>query len=78
MKPGESDVRQIGFSFPLVCDDRRGSASDLPRIPESITEDQVSREVKSELGGLPADLAIMVGRYLVAAELAMQTLLTQR
>jgi tetratricopeptide (TPR) repeat protein len=51
-------------------DDRRGSASDLPRIPESITEDQVSREVKSELGGLPADLAIMVGRYLVAAELA--------
>jgi hypothetical protein len=51
-------------------DDRRGSASDLPRIPESITEDQVSREVKSELGGLPADLAVMVGRYLVAAELA--------
>ena len=26
--------------------------------------------MKSELGGLPADLAIMVGRYLVAAELA--------
>ena len=51
-------------------DDRRGSASDLPRIPDSITEDQVSREVKSELGGLPSDLAIMVGRYLVAAELA--------
>jgi hypothetical protein len=51
-------------------DDRRGSASDLPRIPESITEDQVSREVKSELGGLPADMAITVGRYLVAAELA--------
>jgi hypothetical protein len=51
-------------------DDRRGSASDLPRIPDSITEDQVSREVKSELGGLPSDLAITVGRYLVAAELA--------
>jgi tetratricopeptide (TPR) repeat protein len=51
-------------------DDRRGSASDLPRIPDSITEDQVSREVKSELGGLPADMAITVGRYLVAAELA--------
>jgi tetratricopeptide (TPR) repeat protein len=51
-------------------DDRRGSASDLPRIPDSITEDQVSREVKSELGGLPSDLAVMVGRYLVAAELA--------
>ena len=26
--------------------------------------------MKSELGGLPSDLAIMVGRYLVAAELA--------
>jgi hypothetical protein len=51
-------------------DDRRGSASDLPRIPDAITEDQVSREVKSELGGLPSDLAVMVGRYLVAAELA--------
>jgi tetratricopeptide (TPR) repeat protein len=51
-------------------DDRRGSTSDLPRIPDSITEDQVSREVKSELGGLPADMAITVGRYLVAAELA--------
>jgi hypothetical protein len=51
-------------------DDRRGSASDLPRIPDSITEDQVSREVKSELGGLPSDMAITVGRYLVAAELA--------
>jgi tetratricopeptide (TPR) repeat protein len=51
-------------------DDRRGSASELPRIPDSITEDQLSREVKSELGGLPADMAVMVGRYLVAAELA--------
>jgi tetratricopeptide (TPR) repeat protein len=51
-------------------DDRRVSLSDLPRIPDSITEDQLSREVKSELGGLPTDLAVMVGRYLVAAELA--------
>jgi hypothetical protein len=51
-------------------DERRGSTADLPRIPESITEDQVSREVKSELGGLPTDMAITVGRYLVAAELA--------
>jgi tetratricopeptide (TPR) repeat protein len=50
-------------------DDRRGSASELPRIPDSITEDQLSREVKSELGGLPADMAIVVGRYMVAAEL---------
>ena len=38
--------------------------------PESITEDQLSREVRDELGGLPADLAAVVGRYLVAAELA--------
>jgi tetratricopeptide (TPR) repeat protein len=51
-------------------DERRASASELPRIPDSITEDQLSREVKSELGGLPTDMAIMVGRYLVAAELA--------
>jgi len=51
-------------------DERRASASELPRIPESITEDQLSKDVKSELGGLPTDLAVMVGRYLVAAELA--------
>jgi tetratricopeptide (TPR) repeat protein len=51
-------------------DERRASASELPRIPDSITEDQLSKEVKSELGGLPADMAIIVGRYLVAAELA--------
>jgi hypothetical protein len=50
-------------------EDRR-SASGLPRIPESITEDQLSREVADELKGLPADLAATVGRYLVAAELA--------
>jgi tetratricopeptide (TPR) repeat protein len=51
-------------------DDRRGSAFDPPRIPDSITEDQLSREVRDELRGLPADLAATVGRYLVAAELA--------
>jgi tetratricopeptide (TPR) repeat protein len=41
-----------------------------PRIPDSITEDDLSRDVKAELRGLPADLAVTVGRYLVAAELA--------
>jgi tetratricopeptide (TPR) repeat protein len=41
-----------------------------PRIPDSITEDDLSRDVKAELRGLPADLAGTVGRYLVAAELA--------
>ena len=39
-------------------------------IPDSITEDDLSRDVKAELRGLPADLAATVGRYLVAAELA--------
>jgi len=48
----------------------RGSGSPAPRIPDSITEDQLSREAKAELRGLPADLAATVGRYLVAAELA--------
>jgi tetratricopeptide (TPR) repeat protein len=53
-------------------DRRRAStpSSARPRIPDSITEDQLSREVKAELHGLPADLAVSVGRYLVAAELA--------
>ena len=51
-------------------DDRPGSAFNPPRIPDSITEDQLSREVSDELRGLPADLATTVGRYLVAAELA--------
>ena len=50
--------------------DRRGTTSAAPRIPDSVTEDQISREVKDELRGLPADLAATVGRYLVAAELA--------
>jgi tetratricopeptide (TPR) repeat protein len=68
-RPG-GDFDRAGDRPERRRDDRRGSASDLPRIPDSITEDQVSREVKSELGGLPSDLAVMVGRYLVAAELA--------
>jgi tetratricopeptide (TPR) repeat protein len=51
-------------------DERRATAAELPRIPDSITEDQLSKDVKSELGGLPTDMAITVGRYLVAAELA--------
>ncbi len=46
------------------------AASAPPRIPDSITEDQLSREAKAELNGLPSDLAGTVGRYLVAAELA--------
>jgi len=56
-------------------DRRAGRRSDrdsgaAPRIPDSITEDDLSRDVKAELRGLPADLAATVGRYLVAAELA--------
>ncbi|HEY0933609.1 MAG TPA: hypothetical protein VGD91_07700, partial [Trebonia sp.] len=51
-------------------DDRRGSDADLPRIPDSITEDQLSRDVRDELGSLSLDRAITVGRYMVAAELA--------
>jgi hypothetical protein len=51
-------------------DDRRGDASDAPRIPDSITDDQVSREVRDELGSLSLDRASIVGRYLIAAELA--------
>jgi tetratricopeptide (TPR) repeat protein len=39
-------------------------------VPDHISEDQISREVKAELRALPADLALTVGRYLVAAELA--------
>jgi len=42
----------------------------MPRIPDSIKEEQLSREARVELGGLPLDLAATVGRYLVAAELA--------
>jgi hypothetical protein len=42
----------------------------MPRIPDSITEDQLSREVREELAGLSFDRAATVGRYLVAAEVA--------
>jgi hypothetical protein len=51
-------------------DDRQTGDSALPRIPDSITEDQLTRDVKEELGGLSFDRAATVGRYLVAAELA--------
>ncbi|HEY6491918.1 MAG TPA: hypothetical protein VIZ43_01490 [Trebonia sp.] len=51
-------------------DDRHGSDSDAPRIPDSVTDEQVSREVRDELGSLSFDRASIVGRYLVAAELA--------
>src|SRR6202042_2997328 len=37
---------------------------------DSITDDQVSREVRDELGSLSMDRASTVGRYLIAAELA--------
>ena len=49
---------------------RGGAISDAPRIPDSVTDDQLSREVKDELGSLSADRASIVGRYMVAAELA--------
>jgi tetratricopeptide (TPR) repeat protein len=42
----------------------------LPRLPDSVREEQLSREARAELGGLPLELAGTVGRYLVAAELA--------
>jgi tetratricopeptide (TPR) repeat protein len=45
----------------------------MPRIPDSVTEDQLSRDVREELGGLSSDRAATVGRYLVAAELASDT-----
>ncbi|HXC84201.1 MAG TPA: hypothetical protein VNV62_20315 [Trebonia sp.] len=67
-RPAAAAPRADGDRF-----DRRrpaASTSARPRIPDSITEDQLSREAKAELHGLPADLAATVGRYLVAAELA--------
>ena len=48
----------------------RSDRGSFPRIPDSITEDELSRDAKAELRGLPTDLAATVGRYLVAAELA--------
>jgi tetratricopeptide (TPR) repeat protein len=52
------------------ADRRGGGGADAPRIPDSVTDDQVSREVRDELGSLSFDRASIVGRYLVAAELA--------
>ncbi len=75
----DRSVEGSGSGFrPRRDDDRdrraaRRSDSDsgaAPRIPDSITEDDLSRDVKAELRGLPADMAATVGRYLVAAELA--------
>jgi hypothetical protein len=72
-RPGASGPRSDGprsDSYRDRRDDRRGADSALPPIPESITEDQVSREVRDELGSLSFDRVSTVGRYLVAAELA--------
>jgi len=53
------------------ADDRSAPRSaGLPRLPDNIKEEQLSREARSELSGLPLELAATVGRYLVAAELA--------
>jgi tetratricopeptide (TPR) repeat protein len=53
-----------------VAGGSRPARGPLPRIPDSVREDQLSRQARSELSGLPIDLAGNVGRYLVAAELA--------
>lgn len=67
--PSGSGFRQDRDRPAPRASDRSGHES-FPRIPDSITEDQLSRDAKAELRGLPADLAATVGRYLVAAELA--------
>ena len=41
-----------------------------PRIPESISADQLDADAKAQLNSLPNDLADTVARYLVAAGLA--------
>ena len=64
-RPGGDRDRSYGRR-----DDRPREGSSAPRIPDSITDDQVSREVREELGSLSLDRASTVGRYLVAAELA--------
>ena len=69
-RPGGDRDRRDGRGGDRRGSDRHGTTSAAPRIPDSVTEDQISREVKDELRGLPADLAATVGRYLVAAELA--------
>jgi tetratricopeptide (TPR) repeat protein len=42
----------------------------LPRLPDSVTPEQLDREPRSQLNSLPNDLADIVARYLVAADLA--------
>jgi tetratricopeptide (TPR) repeat protein len=69
-RPGADRGRPGDRRDDRARDDRRGDASDAPRIPDSITDDQVSREVRDELGSLSFDRASTVGRYLIAAELA--------
>ncbi|HEY4461970.1 MAG TPA: hypothetical protein VGN41_04815, partial [Streptosporangiaceae bacterium] len=69
-RPGADRGRPGDRRDDRARDDRRGDASDAPRIPDSITDDQVSREVRDELGSLSLDRASTVGRYLIAAELA--------
>ncbi len=69
--PGDRQGQRRHVPAPGARRAERSSArpeAALPRIPDSITEDQLSREAKAELRGLPADLAATVGRYLVAAE----------
>src|SRR5204863_193572 len=41
-----------------------------PQLPESVTPEQLDPEARSQLNSLPNDLADIVARYLVAAELA--------
>jgi tetratricopeptide (TPR) repeat protein len=56
----------------------RSTEAAAPRIPDNITEEQLSRDARAELRGLPQDLATTVGRYLVAAELAKDPELAYR
>jgi tetratricopeptide (TPR) repeat protein len=41
-----------------------------PQLPDSVTPDQLDPEARSQLNSLPNDLADIVARYLVAADLA--------
>ena len=70
-RPGSGDRpgADRGRPYPRR-DDRPRDGADAPRIPDSVTDEQVSREVREELGSLSLDRASTVGRYLVAAELA--------
>jgi hypothetical protein len=72
-RPSSFGDRSRPDSYRDRRDDRRTGDSGLPRIPDSITEDQLARDVREELGGLSFDRAATVGRYLVAAELATDT-----